>query len=402
MEGNLERGGANPPSCLTSEGWQVDRPAVAAHRSNPPSPPSTEGGSGGENLQRSLPGQQQKQQQSGPPHFTLPPRSRARGVQGGLTTQQQQQQQTSRPTVSTLAHHAFNLYRECVGAGQWAKVVFEQRPEGEHITFFIRPPTAAAAPPVAAAAKGRRQRRPNKNRLEKLKLRRHLRSQQQQQKPAQQQQEKSSSQPQQVLSRQQLKQVGSQLQAQSLAGLFSQQQPAAAARTRRTEPQPAAASRSSWQQRQPANVAGKAPAAAGTYAAVAAAPQSAAAMHSLEQLPQVQPMDAPQATATASSSSPAIISPRMTRAGKRKKALSPVDIACIVQLDGTESSPPPSPEVAARSAGPPEPAGPPPPPPWSKWFVKDTRTVICKYCQAGCHGLRFRSCSSCYDKGVVK
>ena len=162
------------------------------------------------------------------------------------------------------------------------------------------------------------------------------------------------------------------------------------------------ASSSSWQQRQPANVAGKAPAAAGTYAAVAAAPQSAAAMHSLEQLPQVQPMYAPQATATASSSSPAIISPRMTRARKRKKALSPVDIACIVQLDGTESSPPPSPEVAARSAGPPEPAGPPPPPPWSKWFVKDTRTVICKYCQAGCHGLRFRSCSSCYDKGVVK
>ena len=138
MKGNLERGGAYPPSCLTSEGWQVDRPAVAAHSSNPPSPPSTEGGSGGENLQRSLPGQQQKQQQSGPPHFT-PPSSRARGVQGGLTTQQQQQQQTSHPTVSTLAHHAFNLYRECVGAGQWAKVVFEQRPEGEHITFFIRP-----------------------------------------------------------------------------------------------------------------------------------------------------------------------------------------------------------------------------------------------------------------------
>ena len=140
MEGSLERGGANPPSCLTSEGWQVDRPAVAAQSSNPPSPPSTEGGSGGENLQRSLPGHQQKQQQSGPPHFT-PLSSHARGVQGGLTTQQQQQ--TSPPTVSTLAHHAFNLYRECVGAGQWAKVVFEQRPEGEHITFFIRPPTTA-------------------------------------------------------------------------------------------------------------------------------------------------------------------------------------------------------------------------------------------------------------------
>ena len=342
-----------------------------------------------------------------------------------MTTQQQQR--ISPTTVSTLAHHAFNLYRECVGAGQWARVVFEQRPEGEHITFFSRPPTAAAT--AAAAAKGRRQRRPNKNRLEKLKLRRHLRSQQQQQKPAWQQQEKSSSQPQQAPSQQLLEPTSSQLQAQPPAGLYSQQQPAGAARTRRIEPQPTAASSSSRQQRQPVIAAVKAPATTGTYAAVAAAPQPAAAIQRLEQPPQVQLTDAPQATATASSSSPAVISPKMTRARKRKKALSPEDTACIVQLDGMESSPPPSPdeprslglsgrtipavegsppmgslptEVTAQCAGPSEPVGPPPPPPWSKWFVKHARTVICKYCLAGCHGLSFRSCSSCYDKGVVK
>ena len=117
MEGNSERGGANPPSRLTSEGWQVDRPAVAAHSSRPLSPPSAEGGSGGVNIQCRLPDQQQKQQQqSGPPHLPSPT-SNARGVQGGLTAQQQQQ--TSPPTVSMLAHHAFNLYRECVGAGHW-------------------------------------------------------------------------------------------------------------------------------------------------------------------------------------------------------------------------------------------------------------------------------------------
>ena len=84
VEGNSGRGGVHPPSRHTSKGWQVDRPAVAALSSNPPSPPP-EGRLGGVNLQCSIPGQQQKQQQqSGPPHLPSPT-SHARRVQGGLT-----------------------------------------------------------------------------------------------------------------------------------------------------------------------------------------------------------------------------------------------------------------------------------------------------------------------------
>ena len=301
----------------------------------------------------------------------------------------QQQQQTSPPTVSTLAHHAFNLYRECVGAGQWAKVVFEQRPEGEHITFSSRPPSAAAAS-AAAAAKGRRQRKPNKNRLEKLKLRRQLRSQQQK-KPAQQQQEKSSSQPQQALSRQLLEPCVSQLQAQSPAGLYSQQQPAAAARTRKKQPQSAATSSNSWQQQQQANAAVKALVSAGTYCTVAAPPQPAAAIHLSEQPPQVQPAAA-----------------RETRATKKRKAACspsfPPDNSGIPQLDGeddglmTLSHQPfksPSTSEPARSTL-------PPPPPWSQYLPSGSENIICKICLINCHFIRrfsvFDWCSSCFLK----
>ena len=72
------------------------------------------------------------------------------------------------PTVSILAHHAFNLYRECVGAGQWARVVIEQLPAGETISFFSRPMAAATA--AATGHKKHSKRQPNKKRLEKKKL----------------------------------------------------------------------------------------------------------------------------------------------------------------------------------------------------------------------------------------
>ena len=82
-------------------------------------------------------------------------------------TVQQQQQRKSVLTPTEHARLAFSLYRQCVAAGQWARVSVEQRPDGEHITFSSRP--SAAAPAAAGSEKvmkpRRRRRRPNQRRV---------------------------------------------------------------------------------------------------------------------------------------------------------------------------------------------------------------------------------------------
>ena len=92
--------------------------------------------------------------------------------------QQKQQQQTTVAPPSPLARHALALYRQCVAAGQWARVVFEQHPTGESISFFSRP--MAAAPAAAReTGKPRKQRRPNQKRRDKKALWKRARDQRQ-------------------------------------------------------------------------------------------------------------------------------------------------------------------------------------------------------------------------------
>ena len=104
------------------------------------------------------------------PHSVTPPAVQARGDRHQLTSQSQQQKEASAPhTVSAQARHVFNLYRECVSAGMWARLVIEQRPAGEYFSLSSRP--SAAAPAAARDGKQpRKTRRPNKRRAEKKQL----------------------------------------------------------------------------------------------------------------------------------------------------------------------------------------------------------------------------------------
>ena len=106
------------------------------------------------------------------PHAVTPPAVQARGDRHQLTSQLQQQKGASAspaappPPVSAQARHAFNLYRECVSAGMWARLVLEQQPTGEYFSLSSRP--SAAAPAAARDGKQpRKTRRPNKRGSEK-------------------------------------------------------------------------------------------------------------------------------------------------------------------------------------------------------------------------------------------
>ena len=104
-----------------------------------------------------------------------------------------------------------------------------------------------------------------------------------------------------------------------------------------------------------------------------------------------------------------VISPAMTRARKKHKAVSPaslVDGAAFIQVDGSNSSPPPSPaSTAPTTDGEEDPqlpieacvSSPLPPPPWSRFLPSHARTVICATCLAGCHGIAFDMCHNCFD-----
>ena len=103
------------------------------------------------------------------------------------------------------------------------------------------------------------------------------------------------------------------------------------------------------------------------------------------------------ATSNTSCSSP-VTSPRMTRARKKREALSPADSVAIEQVDGADCSPPPSP---AALQSPPTPPTPPPPPPWS---FRATRAPLSAggAWLAGCHGLGYTMCHVCHLKILIK
>jgi len=311
-----------------------------------------------------------------------------------LTTQQRQQQaqSTPPPSVSLRAQQALSLYAECAGTGQWARVVIEQRPSGEHVTFFSRPMAAAATAARGQSNQPKRKRHPNKKRVERALVRSQSRKlaaagngqqQQQQQTQAgfaerqqqQRQQDTSSSQ-----------QLGRSPVRMTL-GLTS-----------------AAVPNSTTSRKQQPSVA--ATTAGGSYAAAVVSTARAATAT-------VEVVASPTA-----SNSPAI-SPKLTRARKKLRTMS----EAFNQLDGSACSPPPSPEALDQS-GPASPEGlslpagclsqpagslrvpalapPPPPPPWSKFLPDYPKAVICKVCLAASHGIRFNTCHDCYDKSVKK
>ena len=140
----MDRGGPTLPFAASPRQQQ------SGSRRSAPSPPTTRGDG---------------QPRRAPP---VPPlATHARGERCGLTVQQQQQQRTSALTPTEHGRLAFSLYRQCVAAGQWARVSVEQRPDGEYITFSSRP--SAAAPAAAGSEKTmkprRRRRRPNQRRV---------------------------------------------------------------------------------------------------------------------------------------------------------------------------------------------------------------------------------------------
>jgi len=333
--------------------------------------------------------------------------------------------------VSIRARHAFDLYQECVQAGQWARLVLEQKQGGEHISFSRRPPAAAAS---AAAARGR-QRSTTAARTAAVGG----------QKP-----------PTAAASAAAARGRQRPTTAARAAAVGGQKPPTAAARAAAADSQRkpprrpdnkkrAEHKRRRWQslrrdQQAPNSTAD------GTIAAAAAAAAAAVA-----------------AAAPAAACSSQVISPW---ARKKRKAMSPdlpvaaattaattaadPDFGRVVQLDGAGGSPPSSPEAAASTAAAylgsapvmqlaiapdptpevdlvakgtclqlaiaPDPTpevdlvakgtclqlaiapNPPPPPPWSKYLPSHWRTVICKMCLADCHGTGFRTCRNCYER----
>ena len=374
MEGNWERG-------------EVDRPAAAVHPAcsnahpSPPPPISNLRGSlvrGAATAQRRATSQQQQQFRTLP--ATTPLASHAKGGPGGSI-------------VSARACHAFDLYSQCVAAGQRAKLIVEQRQDGEHVSLLSRPMVAAASTAAAPAGARRRKkkRKPNLKRQERLQRRKESISGRQQQEPARH----SPSDRQQVLTSRSPATHTSAATAAADISVSLHQQQSLVSTTRATS----------------------------SYAAVAASP------------PRLAADNRPPAN-----SSPAVL----TRAMKKRKAQSPADSVVIGQLDGAESSPPTSPASPAPSllsesgvgsppaptppplalppghvgspsaptcptgdggmgspTAPMPPRGPPTPPPWSKFLPAYHGQVICKLCLQRSHGLRFQSCNPCFDKGLL-
>jgi hypothetical protein len=77
-----------------------------------------------------------------------------------------------------LSAHIFQLYKDCVAKGIWAKLVFETRGGKEEYSFFCSPQPGAAATAAATTAagssprQGRKKRPPNKRRRERARRRR--------------------------------------------------------------------------------------------------------------------------------------------------------------------------------------------------------------------------------------
>jgi len=387
MEGNRARGGSTPSGA--ADGRRQQQAGNQRATTTPPPPVETRGGG------------------HRGPRTATPPASHARGGRlagDGLTARQQHQQQlktSSPPTDPPLARHVFNLYRQCVAAGQWACVSVEQLRDGELISLSSRPWAAAtAAARDYPGPQPKRKRRPNAKRQAKKKLWRHSRGDGAV-----------------AANSGQLHQptgagaVGQRQQGPSSCQLPSHRQ--APANGQELHPKPVRA----------------AAAAAGTYAQAAAK----AAVYTTTALdatgtegaegpaPGGTTATLPETTTAAvdSSSCPLVTSPRLTRGRKRRKEMSPDDISIITQLDGVDGSPPPSPREASpeppspaagprlaapsepveepqEQADPPELTGAPPPPSWSPNLPSYWEQVICKYCLKGRHNYsRFQSCLAC-------
>jgi hypothetical protein len=359
-------------------------PASSRHHPSPPPPITNMRGSlvrGAVNAQRRATSQQQQQSRTLP--APTPLASRVGGGQVGLT-------------VSARARHAFDLYSQCVVAGQWSKLVIEQRCDGEHISLHSRPMAAAASTAASPAGRRRKKRKPNQKRLERQQRRRKLRSERQQQEPARHDP--------------------------------SDRQQAATSRSPASHTTtPAADVSVSLQQQQQSMCT---PRAGFSYAAVAASPP--------------RPTAANGPTARSS----LVASPRLTRAAKKRRGYSsPGDETAFAQVDGADVSPPstppeplspedvPRPAAAALAEQPtataeerprlqedppeteavqpaiinslgsafPEPVKlPPPPPPWSRCLPKDRRSVICRSCLRNAHRydafLGMSQCTMCEIK----
>ena len=272
-------------------------------------------------------------QPGGPP--SVHPQAQARGGGCGMTVQQQAQRTSAEipPSASLLARHALNFYRECVRAGQWARLVFEQQREGESISLFTRPMAA----PVTDAARGgskKRKRRPNQKRVEKKTLWRKSRNRTPAAATPRQQQQAEDVSP----GRQ--RQPGPPGSQQFIGGVSSLGAAVTAEPTSVSYAMAAvtAARRASFS------------------LMCTIPPQAAAAPIGAA----VNTAAADQATATASESR--VISPKLTRASKKRRGMSDTD--AFLQLDGAGQSPPSTPEsTPPREPASPASAGPPSPPP---------------------------------------
>jgi hypothetical protein len=306
---------------------------------------------------------------------TAPPSAaHARDDRCGLTARQQQP-----PT--DLSRHALSLYRQCVAAGQWARICLENRPDGQHITFASRPMVAAPAAASAAADVARR-RRPNQRRKAKKEL--WLRTRQQQQ-----------------LQAAGVAAAGLGSYAQAVARAASQRGAATAA----APTLPAAATEM---------VA--APSCSPAYSSPMltrsrkrkkqSSPGAASAVVQLDGAEQTPPSSPPEPLSPESPPRLAVFS-----ASQADPDVPPVVPPCVgppVLVPGESSARDELrnvPSLSSSPANPPRP--PPPPPPWSRFLPTGGRLVICRSCLRNSHTPRlgYTQCSSCQYKelfGVAK
>jgi hypothetical protein len=198
------------------------------------------------------------------------------------STASQQDEPCGQPrAVSPRARQAFDLYQECVAAGLCARLVLEQKQGGERISFTCRP---AAAVTYAAVAGGQRR-------------------------PA----------------------AGGQhrLVAEAAGGHRRAHNARRAARKRR------------WRGLKRAATDATAAAAAEAVTASAAEPTAPASSAPITTAGSVTP-DKRDTASTPPTRARPVISPRVTRARKKRKEMSP-DSDCLEQLDGEVASPPESP-----------------------------------------------------------
>ena len=247
-----------------------------------------------------------------------------------------QQYSSSLPPISLHAQHALTLYRGCVEAGLWSRLVIEHRQGGERITFSSRPPGVAATINVAAPGGQRkpRKRRDNRQRVERK--RRWLENKRASSLAAQSKTAAAS--------------VAAVCTQSALVGepAAAENEPAAVGPTQCGSSTPPLLERAAKKRK------------AGSPGVQAAIPQSDGALQS--------PPPSPEEPS-------------------RGAAVSNLALNHIENLFPPVSQSPSSVRV-----------GPPTPPPRSKFLSSYHKAVICKYCLSTCHGIGYSSCRNCWEK----